>query len=507
MARYWLGIDFGTSGVRAIAVDALGNVAANVRSGIASGDGLGQGLTGNISNNFPGDFSGNSANNITNGNEPETDSAMSLGYRLPQVTSWREGLRQVLANLPLEVRSGLAGIVIDGTSATVVLCNRAGVPMSRVLTYSDGADRSTLAAMRAIMPAGHLAASATATLPKVAQLWQELTTQCRNFDDAPDFASDFVSDDFVLDDADDINIYVMHQADLCGYWLHGRVGITDYHNVLKLGYDPVRLAYPDWLQDWLRDRVNPHRQKLHLPQVLAPGEPVGLIGQYWVETLGINPDCVIGAGTTDSTAAFLASIAPSAPALGMAVTSLGSTMVMKVLAAEPLTDLSYGVYSHRWDQGEATFWLVGGASNTGGRVLRQFFSDQKLRELTEAIDPEVDSPLDYYPLPQMGERFPVNDPNMLPRLSPRPENSADFLHGLLTSMARIEAQSYGVLRDLGAPLPQRIYTAGGGAQNPVWTRLRQRQMGDRFNPMPQILAAQETEAAYGAALLGRMKIG
>ncbi len=502
MVRYWLGIDFGTSGVRAIAVDALGNVVANVRSGAASGDELGQGFAGNPSNNIADNLSGNSANNIADHNDDETDPAINLGYRLPQVTSWREGLGQVLANLPLEVRSGLAGVVIDGTSATVVLCNGAGVPISRVLTYSDGADRSTLAAMRAIMPGGHLAASATATLPKVAQLWQELPIQCRNFENGADFASEFV-----LDDADDLNIYVMHQADLCGYWLHGQVGITDYHNVLKLGYDPVRLVYPDWLQDWLQDRVNPNRQKLHLPQVLAPGEPVGLIGQYWVETLGINPDCVIGAGTTDSTAAFLASIAPSAPALGMAVTSLGSTMVMKVLAPEPLTDLSCGVYSHRWDQGESTFWLVGGASNTGGRVLRQFFSDRELRELTEAIDPEVDSPLDYYPLPEMGERFPVNDPNMLPRLSPRPEDPADLLHGLLTSMAKIEAQGYGVLRELGAPLPQMIYTAGGGAQNPVWTRLRQRQMGYRFDPVPQILVAQETEAAYGAALLARMKIG
>lgn len=31
-------------------------------------------------------------------------------------------------------------------------------------------------------------------------------------------------------------------------------------------------------------------------------------------------------------------------------------------------------------------WLVGGASNTGGAVLRAFFSDDQLRSLTECIN-------------------------------------------------------------------------------------------------------------------------
>ena len=181
-------------------------------------------------------------------------------------------------------------------------------------------------------------------------------------------------------------------------------------------------------------------------------------------------------------------------------------MVLKVLADEPVSDPVYGVYSHRWDQDGATFWLVGGASNVGGAVLRQFFSDAELQQLTEAIDPRFDSPLEYYPLPQVGERFPLNDPHLLPQLTPRPADNAAFLHGLLTSMARIEAQGYAVLRDLGAPCPKQIYTTGGGAKNPVWTQLRQRQISQKFQPAPQILVARETEAAYGAALLARSKL-
>lgn len=42
--------------------------------------------------------------------------------------------------------------------------------------------------------------------------------------------------------------------------------------------------------------------------------------------------------------------------------------------------------SHRLDD----MWLVGGASNTGGAVLRQLFNDEQLKELSARIDPSVD---------------------------------------------------------------------------------------------------------------------
>ncbi|KAK3236015.1 hypothetical protein CYMTET_53819 [Cymbomonas tetramitiformis] len=51
--------------------------------------------------------------------------------------------------------------------------------------------------------------------------------------------------------------------------------------------------------------------------------------------------------------------------------------------------------------------------------------------LSEKIDPAVASDLDYYPLMRPGERFPINDPEIAPRLEPRPEDDAKFLHGIL----------------------------------------------------------------------------
>lgn len=92
---------------------------------------------------------------------------------------------------------------------------------------------------------------------------------------------------------------------------------------------------------------------------------------------------------------------------------MGSTLAIKLLSTTRVDDARFGVYSHRLDDE----WLVGGASNTGGAVLRQLFTDEQLEELSKEIDPSVPSPLDYYPLPKKGERFPVSDPDMMPRCS------------------------------------------------------------------------------------------
>ena len=46
----------------------------------------------------------------------------------------------------------------------------------------------------------------------------------------------------------------MHHADWLASLLHGRGGVSDWNNALKLGYDPGEEAYPDWLQAQVRDR-------------------------------------------------------------------------------------------------------------------------------------------------------------------------------------------------------------------------------------------------------------
>ena len=52
------------------------------------------------------------------------------------------------------------------------------------------------------------------------------------------------------------------------------------------------------------------------------------------------------------------------------MTSLGSTLTVKVLSEIQIEDSNIGLYSHKLGK----YWLVGGASNTGGNVLEKYFS-------------------------------------------------------------------------------------------------------------------------------------
>ena len=405
-----LGIDFGTSGARLVAIDTDRNV-------------------------------------------------LWWGTELSAV-AWRETLFSLIRAIPVEIRSQVTRIAIDGTSSTVLLCDDRGQLIGTPILYNDDRAKVVLDRVRSIVPSGHSVLSATSSFAKLC--W--LATQ-------PNFPNPNSSKKY----------YFLHQADWLAYHLHGKLGISDYHNALKLGYDVESLCYPDWLES--------HPYRPLLPQVLKPGTPIGMVLPQVARELGLAADCLVCAGTTDSIAAFLASEVATP---GVAVTSLGSTLVIKLLSRTRVDDPRYGIYSHRLGD----LWLVGGASNTGGAVLRHFFTDAELVSLSQEIDLNLPTTLDYYPLLSHGDRFPINNPNLPPRLTPRPDRSVDFLHGLLAGIAKIEARGYELLAELGATPLTAIYTAGGGAKNSTWTKIRQ-----QYLPVP-ISNSPHQEAAYGTALLG-----
>ncbi|MGG6237785.1 FGGY-family carbohydrate kinase [Nodosilinea sp. AN01ver1] len=379
-----------------------------------------------------------------------------LGYPdLPAPEGWRRALFSLLEALPEAIAPHIGRMAIDGTSGTAVLCDRSGSALTPPLLYNHPCPES-LDRVKAIAPNGP-AASATSSLAKLVWWHQSLP---------PDLWQRAA--------------YLLHQADWLSAQLHGQRGLSDYHNSLKLGYDVGSLSYPPEMlgQPWTAV----------LPRVLAPGEGVGPVTAAIAQRFGLSPQCQVVAGTTDSIAAFLASGA-SAP--GDGVTSLGSTLVIKLLSDRRIDAVEYGIYSHRLGH----LWLVGGASNTGGAVLEKFFDRDALAALSQQIDPAAPTRLDYYPLTQPGERFPINDPGLAPRLTPRPENDAEFLHGLLVGIARIEQRGYTLLAELGASPLRQIYTAGGGAANETWRQLRAGLMA-----VP-IKNAASIEAAVGSAYL------
>lgn len=423
MTCFYLGIDFGTSGARAIVVDVDRQIQIQVSTSF------------------------------------ELRCAQPLDSQ-SGIDRWQGALFDLIAQIPAKIRRAIGAIAINGTSSTVLVCDQQGQALAQPIFYDDPCGQVFLDQIKAIAPGNHPVISATSSLAKL--LWFTAHLPIAQ----PHSAS--------------AHFYFLHQADWLSYLLHGQLGISDYHNALKLGYDVGALRYPDWL----RNLQTPFR----LPNVVAPGTPIAPIQSQIADRWEFPSSCLVCAGTTDSIAAFLAS---GANLPGEAVTSLGSTLVLKLLSETRVDAAQYGIYSHRLGD----LWLVGGASNTGGAVLRQFFTDVQLQAYSEQIPLDRQSQLNYYPLLKPGERFPVNDPALPPCLNPRPESPIEFLHGLLESMARIEARGYTLLQELGANSLTKVYTAGGGAKNAAWTRIR-----SHYLQVPVIASAQ-TEAAYGTALL------
>ena len=123
MGRYWLGIDFGTSGARAIAIDSQQAIVAESR----------------------------------------------VADLAETADSWRSVLVELIAQLPQEVRSNLSGITINGTSSTVLLCDANGEVLLGPLMYDDARAIDSVPHIRLIAPAHHTVINATSSFAKF--LW------------------------------------------------------------------------------------------------------------------------------------------------------------------------------------------------------------------------------------------------------------------------------------------------------------------------------------------------
>ncbi len=367
--------------------------------------------------------------------------------------AWWRGVEACMDQLRDTVAfDDIAAISVDGTSGSVLAVDGEGIPLGPALMYNQPVPEPAIAErVDAAAPNDSPARGAYSALARAIHL-----------------AAAFPKST------------LLHQADWIVQQLGGDAAVSDENNTLKTGYDLQAAQWPDWLED-------AGMEISRLPAVVPAGTVIGTLGARG-RALGLPAGARLVSGTTDGCASFLAT---GAAQLGDAVTALGSTLVLKLLSDREIRAPQHGIYSHRL----LGLWLAGGASNTGGAVLAHHFDAGRMQELTARLDPEVATGLDYYPLLTPGERFPTNDPGLTPRLTPRPEDDAQFFQGMLEAMARIEAEGYQRLSELGAPPLTSIRTVGGGAGNAAWTRIRRSRLG------APLVEAVSGDAAMGSARL------
>jgi len=420
----FLGLDIGTTGVRAILIDVEGHILATSSASL-----------------------------------PASISERKMVCQQPD--DWWSAVQICLQQLAARHNmAGLQAISIDGTSGTTLLTDSQNRPVSPALMYND------------VRPPGRVqnlcekspdipACSRTSALSKAVWLSQHYTP-----------AGEF---------------FIQQQADWVLSQFTGKPGASDWNNALKIGFDLDTLTWPDWLSDLNLSRG-------HFPRVFRPGRSVAEISPQIASQLGIPATTRLHAGTTDSIAAYHAS---GAIQPGDAVTSLGSTLVLKLCTNSPINSIAEGIYSHRIDKQR---WLVGGASNSGGAVLKENFTHEELLSLSKQINPAQNTGLNYYPLPSKGERFPYPDAEKQPNMLPVPENRSEYLQAIFEGMAQIEKQGYSLFEKLGTVKVKSIRSSGGGAKNEAWTKIR-----ERIISRP-LIKATHTEAAYGSALLAAGKV-
>ncbi len=418
----FLGIDVGTSGIRAIIINNDAHVLACQTQAMPAAE------------------------------QPQPH------YFEQQPQLWWQTLQTLLTQLAVQFDfKQIVSMSLDATSGTVLLIDSQGQALSKGLMYNDQRASEFVEPIKQWAPKDSPTCTATSGLAKALWLLQQYP-QSRD-------------------------VHLTHQAD----WLTGQLTHhfqqTDSNNALKTGYDPVKQQWPQWLSEL---GLPNH----FLPQVTHAGTPIGLLSKEITRKFGFSEQVLFVSGTTDSTAALLAT---GANQIGDAVTSLGSTLVLKIISDKAVFSSAEGIYSQPFGK----HWLVGGASNTGGAVLRHYFTDAQMTELETQLNPDKTTGLHYYPLLQTGERFPENNPEQAPCLTPRPDNDAVFFQAILEGISQIELQGYQKLQQCGAPKPKRLFSIGGGANNTAWTKIRSRLLNI---PLHNTL---NNHAAFGAALLAK----
>lgn len=297
----------------------------------------------------------------------------------------------------------ITGASISATSGTFVLTDKTGKPIAPAAMYNDG---------RAANP-----------LARAEKIIEEVGAGSYLFAHTPE--------------------YIV--AHLTGQPLHAVA--SDWSHGMKTGVDLHSKGWSKSATDIAK------KNSISLPSVVAPGT---LLGRSKAG------DIPIYAGMTDG---CTAQISVGATSIGSAVSTLGTTLVLKVVGVKEIA--GPGFYSHLLPNER---WLGGAASNLGGISFEKYQSDIKSWDQKAAEHGPASFAL--YPLVGTGERFPVANKDMKSVATGTAQNEVDEYRAILEGIAFAERYAYEILERAGAQISGAIYSAGGGSRSAIWSEIR-----------------------------------
>jgi xylulokinase len=274
--------------------------------------------------------------------------------------------------------------------------------------------------------------------------------------------------------------YILHPADWLSGKLTGEFGISDFTNALKLGYDPETCA---WIGA-VRDADLPSDR---LPVVRCPAEQIGHVSSVAAAATGLPVGTPVLAGATDGMASVIAS---GASRCGDANTTLGSSLVWKVLHdGKPMA--RSGMYYHMHPGG---LWVPGAASNTGLGSIKTA-GGAASREMDRLAASYFPTSVVCYVLPGQGERFPFANSQAESFMEGNPRDAGESYAAQLQSIGFVERWGYEILEGCGVRVGDRVFSTGAAARSPVLSQLRANVLGST------VVQSRYPTAAFGAAIL------
>jgi D-ribulokinase len=426
-----IGLDVGTGGARALAVDLTGQVVATGRA------------------EFP---------------------ASALRAEGPCIeqdpVAWTQAAELALRRVTgsLEGNPEVIGISVDATSGTFLLVDGRNHPLTPGIMYNDlraTAETSRCAeALRPTLGPYGVEIAASFALPKIVHLAESqpaVFARCRR---------------------------IVHQTDWIVGLLCGRYDVTDVSTALKTGADIGQLTWPTVIEKELAIPLD------RLPCLVLPGVRIGEVTAPAASATGLSVGTPVFSGCTDGTAGCLAS---GASQVGDLNVTLGTTLVFKAVASQPVFDPAGVIYNHRHPAGG---YLPGAASSTGAEWIGACLgAHPDLEALGKRAAGVLPTHHTTYPLIRSGERFPFASLSArgfgLAQIAVPEELFAAGMEGV-AFLERLGIERFAAL---GFKIGERVYATGGAVAGETWLRIRSAVSRRTF------MVPEHPECAMGAAIL------
>jgi sugar (pentulose or hexulose) kinase len=406
----FMGIDIGTQGVRVIAADENGSIAAGSSIWFE---------TLNVS---------------------EVDNQREQSSEV-----WWNSVKRAIAATTRELKdkgfrtSEIQAIGVDGTSGTILAIDKNHTALTNGIMYNDMRSKKQAEEVRRVSSDHERKAgfryNASFALPKALWIMEQ--------------------EPHIYEQAERI----IHQTDFIVGKLCGEYGVSDYSNALKSGYDLIDNCWPEYI-----GKLGIERSKL--PEILAPGEKIGNVSQEAADEMGLSVKTAVTAGATDG---YASALAAGAVHIGDWATIIGTTLVLKGVTSDIRIDPTGSSYSHKLPSGS---WMTGGASNAGGCYLNSRFGTEEFKFYDRSAEMLSPTGVLIYPLTGVGERYPFLDPEARAFICGDTSDKSVLYTAIMEGVGYVEKLAYEKYLDMGCKVGDEIFTTGGACKSEEWLRIR-----------------------------------